>query len=55
MGRESGNPYISFKSDRHRLWALIARDLRIVVVAALCAGATGVAPGLRDAILRWMQ
>ena len=55
MSRESGNPYISFKCDRERLWALISRDLRIVAVSAFCAGATGVSPALQDAILRWLN
>ncbi|MBX9792736.1 MAG: hypothetical protein K2Y02_00410 [Burkholderiaceae bacterium] len=54
MSRESLNLYASFKSDRARLWALISRDLRIVAVAAICAGATGVSPALSDAILRWL-
>lgn len=53
MSRKSGNPYTSFKSDRERLWALISRDLRIVAVSALCAGAAGVSPAVQDAILLW--
>ncbi|SFI03080.1 hypothetical protein SAMN04515618_10896 [Collimonas sp. OK307] len=31
--RES--PYCAFKDDRHRLWALISRDIRAVVVCAI--------------------
>lgn len=53
MSRRSGSLYASFKSDRERLWALISRDLRIVAVSALCAGATDISLPLRDAILRW--
>jgi hypothetical protein len=51
MSRETANAYTSFKRDRERLWALISRDLRIVAVAALCAGAAAVSPGVA-AILR---
>lgn len=26
------SPYCAFKSDRHRFWALVSRDVRLVVV-----------------------
>lgn len=35
------NPYVSFKIDRERRIALIARDVRIVVVAALAGMSWG--------------
>ena len=54
MMKRGPNPYESFKNDRDRLFALISRDIRIVLVAALCAGATGVAFPLRATILGWM-
>lgn len=49
------NPYECFKSDRHRLWALVSRDLRLVLVAAISAAA-GVAasPTLRAVALGWL-
>lgn len=48
------NPYECFKSDRHRLWALVSRDLRIVLVAAIVGGAglAGAHPTLRSIISR---
>jgi hypothetical protein len=55
MKREPVTPYQSFKNDRDRLWALISRDIRIVAVTALCAGAAGFTPALRDAVLRWIS
>lgn len=31
-------PYCAFKSDRDRLWALISRDIRLVLIAiVVCA------------------
>ena len=36
--QRSSNPYERFKSDRHRLFALISRDVRIVLVAAIISG-----------------
>lgn len=54
MKHESHNLYAGFKNDRDRLWALISRDLRIVAVTALCAGATGASPVLRDAFMLWL-
>lgn len=49
------NPYECFKSDRHRLLALISRDLRLVVVAAIAgaAGLVGAVPTLQAAIYSW--
>jgi hypothetical protein len=49
-----GNPYESFKNDRDRLFALMSRDIRIVLVAALIAGATGATPMLSAVLVRWM-
>lgn len=46
------NPYECFKSDRERLYALISRDLRFVLIAAI-AGVTGATPGLRAALVGW--
>lgn len=39
--QDSNSPYCAFKSDKHRLWALISRDVRLVVCACvlLVAGA----------------
>lgn len=37
MIKGDGNPYVSFKNDRDRLWAFVSRDARIVFVAGLCA------------------
>lgn len=49
------NPYECFKSDRHRLLALVSRDLRLVAVAAITAlaGLVGAFPALRTAVLGW--
>lgn len=44
------NPYQSFKNDRHRLLPPGARDIRIVLVAAIVGGAAGAHP-LARAIL----
>lgn len=49
------SPYECFKSDRHRLLALMSRDLRIVLVAAILAGAGWAgAPALRNMISGWL-
>lgn len=50
------NPYECFKNDRHRLMALVSRDLRLVAVAAIAAAAdlVGAVPTLRAAILSWV-
>lgn len=50
------NPYECFKSDRHRLWALVFRDIRIVLVAAILGGAglAGSDPALRALVMGWM-
>ena len=49
------NPYECFKSDRHRLCALMSRDIRIVLVAAILGGAglAGTYPALRSLIAGW--
>ena len=31
------SPYCSFKNDRARLWALVSRDIRLVLIAAALA------------------
>lgn len=31
------SPYCSFKSDRDRLWALVSRDIRLVLIMAVVA------------------
>lgn len=46
MIKRDGNPYVSFKNDRDRLWALVSRDVRIVIVVALGAYA-GFSPTAR--------
>lgn len=38
------NPYCEFKNDRHRLWALVARDLRDVAIVALVLVGIGHVP-----------
>jgi hypothetical protein len=52
----SRNPYECFKSDRHRLFALISRDVRIVLVAAIvgAAGLAGAHPALRFLFPGWV-
>lgn len=32
-------PYCAFKSDRDRLWALISRDIRLVLIAIILGSA----------------
>jgi hypothetical protein len=51
------NPYECFKSDRHRLFALMSRDVRIVLVAAILSGAglAGAQPTLRSLVLGWVS
>lgn len=34
------SPYSAFRSDRDRLWALVSRDVRLVLIALLVAVAT---------------
>lgn len=57
MTPRSRNPYEGFKSDRHRLFALVSRDLRIVLVAAIfaAAGFAGVPPALGSVIALWLS
>jgi len=38
------NPYCEFKSDRHWLWALVARDVRDVAVVGLVLVGVGHVP-----------
>lgn len=40
---DSGSPYVAFKSDRERKWALVSRDIRLVLIFAFFAftGAPG--------------
>lgn len=40
------NPYECFRNDRHRLLALISRDLRLVLLGAIsaAAGVAGTSP-----------
>lgn len=51
MMKRGPNHYESFKNDRDRLFALVSRDIRIVLVAALFATATGMAFPLRATVL----
>lgn len=37
---KGSNPYFAFKSDRDRLWALVSRDARLVLIAF--AGVTNI-------------
>lgn len=53
MMKRGRNPYECFKNDRERLWALLSRDVRIVLVVAI-AGVTGASPALRVMILGWL-
>lgn len=55
MRREAENIYTSFKSDRDRLWALISRDVRIIIVSGICAGAAGLSPALQSMIFQWLH
>lgn len=49
MMQRGRNPYECFKDDRQRLFALMSRDLRIVLVAAIFAAAGWAgAPALRS-------
>lgn len=47
------NPYECFKNDRHRLLALISRDLRLVLLGAISAatGLAGASPAARAFIV----
>ena len=50
-------PYECFKHDRHRLFALMSRDVRIVLVAAILgdAGLAGAHPALRSLMAGWVN
>jgi hypothetical protein len=54
MIKRGGNPYEGFKNDRERLWALMSRDVRIVLVVAI-AGLTGLSPSLRAFVTGWFS
>ena len=49
------NPYECFKNDRHRRFALMSRDVRIVLVVTLLGGAglAGALPTLRSLMAWW--
>lgn len=51
------NPYECFKDDRHRFFALMSRDVRIVLMAAILVGAgiAGAHPVLRLLMLGWVN
>jgi hypothetical protein len=51
------NPYECFKNDRHRLFSLISRDVRIVLVSAILGGAdlAGAHPALRALMAGWVN
>lgn len=36
VARWAAEPYLSFKDDRMRLYALISRDMRRIVIAGIC-------------------
>jgi hypothetical protein len=38
------DPYCAFKDDRHRLWALVARDVRNVAIVGLVLVGMGHVP-----------
>lgn len=56
MMPRGNNPYECFKSDRHRLFALMSRDVRIVLVAAILCGAglAGAPSALRSLVVGWL-
>lgn len=33
--QDINSPYCAFKSDKHRLWALVSRDVRLVICACI--------------------
>lgn len=39
----SDSPYVAFKDDRERKWALVSRDVRLVLIALIFAAGGGVA------------
>ncbi len=46
------NPYECFKDDRHRLLALLSRDVRFVLIWGI-ASFTGASPALRAMVVGW--
>jgi hypothetical protein len=52
MMQRGRNPYEGFKDDRHRLLALLSRDVRYVLIWGIAAF-TGTLPGLPAAVERW--
>lgn len=37
------SPYVAFKDDRERRWALVSRDVRLVLIALILAAGGGAA------------
>jgi hypothetical protein len=37
IARGDGSPYVAFRDDRCRMWALVSRDVRWVLVALVLA------------------
>jgi hypothetical protein len=50
------SPYECSKNDRQRLFALMSRDVRIVLVAAILdgTGRAGAHPALRSLVVGWV-
>ncbi len=37
--KRDDSPYCAFKNDQQRLWALVSRDIRLIVIAVVvCSG-----------------
>jgi len=53
MMKRCRSPYECFKNDRERLYALVSRDIRIVLTVAI-AGIAGMSPILRATIWSWI-
>ncbi len=52
-GRDKPDPYTSFKNDRARLWALVSRDLRLVLCTVVIAiGAPSISPSIANLLLK---
>lgn len=50
--QERRSPYCAFRSDRHRLWALVSRDIRsVLIAAAICSWA----PWLPHSIIQLLR
>jgi hypothetical protein len=37
LGNRQHSPYVAFKDDRQRKWALISRDIRLILMALFFA------------------